>query len=90
MIQLFTYILFHILFHYGLSQDIEYSSLCYTVGPVVYSSYPQEVLKALSEKRSCTPNCEQTKGKKYAFVTMKGSKVARGLICPMETQGSGQ
>ena len=23
-----TYILFHILFHYGLSQDIEYSSLC--------------------------------------------------------------
>ena len=24
---------FHILFHYGLSQDIEYSSLCYTVGP---------------------------------------------------------
>ena len=25
-------ILFHILFHYGLSQDIEYSSLCYTVG----------------------------------------------------------
>ena len=27
-----TYILFHILFHYGLLQDIEYSSLCYTVG----------------------------------------------------------
>ena len=26
------YILFHILFHYGLSQDTEYSSLCYTVG----------------------------------------------------------
>ena len=28
----YTYIdiLFHILFHYGLSQDIEYSSLCYT------------------------------------------------------------
>ena len=25
--------LFHILFHYGLSQDIEYSSLCCTVGP---------------------------------------------------------
>ena len=90
MIQLFTYILFHILFHYGLSQDIQYSSLCYTVGPVVYSSYTQEVLKALSEKRSCTPNCEQTKGKNYAFVTVKGSNVARGLICPMETQGSGQ
>ena len=27
------YILFHILSHYGLSQDIKYSSLCYTVGP---------------------------------------------------------
>ena len=27
------YILLHILFHYGLSQDIDYSSLCYTVGP---------------------------------------------------------
>ena len=25
------YILFHILFHYGLSQDIEYTSLCNTV-----------------------------------------------------------
>ena len=25
-------IFFHILFHYGLSQDIEYSSLFYTVG----------------------------------------------------------
>ena len=29
----FIYILFHILFHYGLSQNIEYSSLCSTVGP---------------------------------------------------------
>ena len=25
-------ILFHILFHYGLSQDVEYSSLCYAIG----------------------------------------------------------
>ena len=31
------YILFHILFRYGLSQDIEYSSLCYTVGPCCLS-----------------------------------------------------
>ena len=30
-------ILFHILFHFGLSQDIEYSSLCYTVGPCCLS-----------------------------------------------------
>ena len=32
----------HILFHYGLSWDIEYSSLCYTVGPcylpILYTS----------------------------------------------------
>ena len=27
------YVIFPILFHYGLSQGIEYSSLCYTVGP---------------------------------------------------------
>ena len=32
---LYTYIhtYIYILFYYGLSQDIEYSSLCYTVGP---------------------------------------------------------
>ena len=28
---------FHILFHYGLLQAIEYSSLCYTVGPCCLS-----------------------------------------------------
>ena len=33
VIHIYIYILFHILFHYGLSQDIEYSSLCSTVGP---------------------------------------------------------
>ena len=31
------YILFYILFHYRLSQDIEYSSLCYTLGPCFLS-----------------------------------------------------
>ena len=30
---IYIYILFQILFHYRLLQDIEYSSLCYTVGP---------------------------------------------------------
>ena len=29
----FPHILFHILFLYRLLQDIEYSSVCYTVGP---------------------------------------------------------
>ena len=27
------YIIFLILVHYGLSQDIEYGSLCFTIGP---------------------------------------------------------
>ena len=29
---------FNTLFHYGLSQDIEYSSLCYTIGPYCLST----------------------------------------------------
>ena len=37
MIQLYLNTLFYILFHYGLLQDIEYSSLCYTVGPCCLS-----------------------------------------------------
>ena len=32
-IPIYVYILSHIIFHYGLLQDIEYSSLCYTLGP---------------------------------------------------------
>ena len=35
MIQL--YIICHLLFHSGLSQDVEYSSLCYMVGPLYLS-----------------------------------------------------
>ena len=34
---IYIYILFYILFHYGLSQDIDYSSLCYMVGPCYLS-----------------------------------------------------
>ena len=33
------YISFQMLFHYRLLQDIEYRSLCYTVGPVGYFMY---------------------------------------------------
>ena len=29
----YIYVLFNFIFHYGLSQDIEYSSLCYPEGP---------------------------------------------------------
>ena len=32
-----VYILFYTLFHYGILQDIEYSSLRYTVGPFCLS-----------------------------------------------------
>ena len=33
VIQLYIHTHIHICFHYGLLQDIEYSSLCYIVGP---------------------------------------------------------
>ena len=41
VIQLYTnvYIVFHVLSHYSLSQGIEYSSLCYIVGPCCLSIY---------------------------------------------------
>ena len=39
VIQRYMYILFQILFHYRLLQDIEYSSLCYTVGPFLSILY---------------------------------------------------
>ena len=56
MIQLCIYI-FHILFDYGLSQDIEYSSLCYTVGPycssIVYIIADTNYL--LTQKSPATP-----------------------------------
>ena len=36
---MYIYIIFCIPFHYGLLQDIEYSSLCYTVGPCCLSIF---------------------------------------------------
>ena len=42
---MYIYINMYILFHYGLSQNIEYSSLVYTVGPcclsILYVIYHQ-------------------------------------------------
>ena len=35
----YMYILFHILFHYGLWQDIEYSCLCDSIGPCLSILY---------------------------------------------------
>ena len=51
-----TYILFHILFHYGLSQDIEYSFLNCAVGPcclsilyvIVYLPHPASPLVTIN------------------------------------------
>ena len=42
------YILFHILFYYGLSQDIEYSSLCYTGGPCCLSILYKDTIFKIS------------------------------------------
>ena len=36
-IHTYTNIILNVLFHYGLSQDIKYSSLCYTIGPCCFS-----------------------------------------------------
>ena len=36
-VYLFFYSLFNVLFHYGLSGGIEYSSLCHRVGPCCLS-----------------------------------------------------
>ena len=38
-ISIYTHILFQILFHHGLLQDIAYSSLCFTVEPCCSSVY---------------------------------------------------
>ena len=63
----YAYILFHILFHYGLSQDIVYSSLCYTGGPCclsilyiivcIWSHYWAYILRKPSFKKSHEPQC---------------------------------
>ena len=57
----YIYILFYSLFHYGLSQDIEYSCLCCTVGPwclsifyvTTYIFYPQPPTPSLPSHLIC-------------------------------------
>ena len=58
----------NILFHYGLSQDLEYGSLCYTLGPCCLSlSYK---LMLLHRTQSLQTKClEHTEG------TMSGTKI---------------
>ena len=41
---IYIYLLFQILFHYWLLQDIEYSSLCYTVGPWLPILYTEKYI----------------------------------------------
>ena len=52
VIQLYIHIFFHVLFHYRLLQDIEYSPLFYTVGPHCLSILYIVVCICLSQ----TPN----------------------------------
>ena len=40
------YVIFHILFHYGVLQDIEYSSMSYKWDFVVYLFYVQQCVSA--------------------------------------------
>ena len=59
VIYICTHILFHIHFPYGLSQDIEYSSLCYIVRPcylsILYNQFASANLK-LPIQPSPTPS----------------------------------
>ena len=52
MIQLYIHILFRILFHYGLSPDIEYSSFAVQHNLVLYPSYIYNSLQDLDFCRS--------------------------------------
>ena len=60
MIQLYIYIsisysFFHILFYYGLSQDIEYSSLCSTVRLLFMHSICNTLHLLISDSQSIPP-----------------------------------
>ena len=44
-IYIYIYNLFHFLFHYGLLQGIEYSSLCYTVGSCLSILYSRVFIR---------------------------------------------
>ena len=52
----FSYVNMYIIFHYGLSWDIEYSSLCYTVGPRCSSILCIMVCICQSQTSSPPPN----------------------------------
>ena len=51
----YIYVAFYILFHYDLSQEIEYSSLCYNVEPCCFSSVAQLCLTLCDPMNRSTP-----------------------------------
>ena len=53
--------IFQILFHYRLLQDIEYSSLCYTVGSYYLSIYSMDSPLHMNLQVSNFPRCEHVR-----------------------------
>ena len=79
IIHICIFILFQILFSYRLSQNIEQSSLCYTVGPCWLSDFlfPKEhshktQICSWSERRVSLPEQRHERGKetRYAWKTL--------------------
>ena len=56
-----AHLLFHILLHYGLSEDIEYSALCSTDGPccllILYTIVWTEVLLECKSAQAISQLC---------------------------------
>ena len=58
-VYIYTYIIFEVILHYKLLQDIDYSSLCYTIGPCCFSTLYIVVYICLSQTPSlslCPPS----------------------------------
>ena len=66
MTRLYIRILLHVLFHYGLSQDIEYSSPCYTLGPCCLSTL--HVLVCICSSRTPSPSLPHTPSPRQLLV----------------------
>ena len=78
---MYIYVLFKVLFHYRLLQDIEYSSLCYTVGPCCLSVlYIVECgLGGASGKESA---CQCRRRKRCGFDPRVGEIPWKGALQP--------
>ena len=80
---------FHVLFHYGLSQDTEYSSLCCTVGPCFLSSLTILTLFCMSQThtklRELKLNCLSV----YRYTYVKKESLLGGTNIGSGTNGQG-